>query len=488
MKLSEKITLRTLYLCQIFLRIILVLVPQTGYVHPDELFQSVEVLAGKFFDVECSPPWEFNRTFPIRSMTIPYFTIGMSYKFLRDTNNLSKAYFHQTFLSPYLLLVIPRMLMCLGSFLVDYSLYKICSNNNEKYKSRLVVLASSYVMIVYGCRTFSNTVELILFSALMFFVCESLTFSNIVMKNREYINFRYEQSKTTVEKAKFHKLKLFIVTDSYRNCLVISTISVLGFFNRPTFLAFAVIPVFFWLYRGIGSKSVTPLQFFNRIFVLALCTIPTFLFCILIDSFYYGYITWGEIAMSEVSINNFVFTPLNFLKYNTNSDNLAIHGLHPRSLHALVNIPLLFGVLGLCASYNLAKYLYWCFKKKFNLLPSIRSIKCLMNLSFVVPVALLSIFPHQKPRFLVPLVLPLIYLHGMTILPEPDDTLIEAPKMQIKAEPKKKKPSNSLLTVWLSIHADHEVVNLMKQKKDQYYYEEICIYRSNPQAHVTKQS
>lgn len=29
------------------LRIILVLVPQTGYIHPDEYFQSIEVLSGK---------------------------------------------------------------------------------------------------------------------------------------------------------------------------------------------------------------------------------------------------------------------------------------------------------------------------------------------------------------------------------------------------------------------------------------------------------
>ncbi|CAH1122830.1 unnamed protein product [Ceutorhynchus assimilis] len=48
------------------LRILLVIVPQTGYIHPDEYFQSVEVLAGKVFDVEHSPPWEFNTTLPIR--------------------------------------------------------------------------------------------------------------------------------------------------------------------------------------------------------------------------------------------------------------------------------------------------------------------------------------------------------------------------------------------------------------------------------------
>ncbi|XP_066141468.1 GPI mannosyltransferase 4 isoform X2 [Euwallacea fornicatus] len=55
-----------IYYCLGALRVLLVLTPQNGYIHPDEYFQSVEVLAGKIFDVEYSPPWEFNATQPIR--------------------------------------------------------------------------------------------------------------------------------------------------------------------------------------------------------------------------------------------------------------------------------------------------------------------------------------------------------------------------------------------------------------------------------------
>lgn len=31
----------------VLLRIVLVFIPQTGFIHPDEFFQSIEVLAGK---------------------------------------------------------------------------------------------------------------------------------------------------------------------------------------------------------------------------------------------------------------------------------------------------------------------------------------------------------------------------------------------------------------------------------------------------------
>nr|CAH7712229.1 unnamed protein product [Callosobruchus chinensis] len=445
---------RITYIYLAFLRVVLVFVPQIGYIHPDEFFQSVEVLIGKFLDVENSPPWEFDSAFPIRSMTVPYFTIGMCIKFLRDISNIGKAYLPNfTLLTPYSLLVAPRVLMCIFSFSVDFCLYKICLNNNESYKARLIILSSSYVMLVYGTRTFSNSIELYLFAILLYFVSESMTFSNILLRKKEYVNFRYEKSKTLAEKARFHKLKLFMASDSYRNCFYISTIAVIGFFNRPTFLAFAVIPIFFWLYRGIGSKTVTVLQFHARILVLIFCAIPSIVFCITIDSFYYSYITWGEIGVLDVSINNFVFTPLNFVRYNIDPKNLAKHGLHPRYLHLLVNVPLLYNILGLCAMETILRYIYLCYRKKFNHLPTVRSIKCLMIFSAISPLALLSIFPHQEPRFLIPLIVPLVYLHSHFLLPEPESSIIEAPRIHPADSSKASPPTYRSLKFWIISNA-----------------------------------
>ncbi|XP_060534871.1 GPI mannosyltransferase 4 [Cylas formicarius] len=452
MKYEELRWFRHWYLFFAALRVFLVMVPQTGYIHPDEYFQSLEVLIGKIFDVENNPPWEFNATLPIRSMVIPYFTIGMGYIFLRDVNNLTMKHLSLNVIQPYFLLVVPRFLMCALSFVVDYCLYKICLNNNEPYKARFLIMSSSYVILVYGCRTFSNTFEMVLFSALLYFVSESLTFSNILSRKREYINYRYDKSETLQEKAKFHKLKLYLTSDSYRNCLIISTVTVIGFFNRPTFLAFAVMPVFFWIYRGFGSKSTIFMQFHTRILFFALCCLPTFIFFILVDSFYYGYITWGEIGVLDVSINNFVVTPVNFLKYNSNSQNLAEHGLHPRFLHFLVNVPLLFNVLGIVALCKIAEYVFLCFRRNFQRLPSIRSIRCLMTASFLAPVSLLSIFPHQEPRFLIPSVLPLVYLHGKTILPEPDDALAKISEGAPPTTHVKKSRQFVLFRLWILVN------------------------------------
>lgn len=314
---------------------------------------------GRTFHVEHSPPWEFNTTLPIRGITIPYFTTGLSYVLLRNINPLAIEYLSVNLVTPYFLLVVPRLLVTIFSFVIDFCLKRICVNNNEKYKSRLFVLGTSYVTLTYGTRTFSNTTELILFAVMLYFVCESQTFSNELVRKQEYIKYRYDKSTTVTEKAKFHKLKLYLVSDNYRNCLVIASLTVFGLFNRPTFIGYAIMPVFFWIYRGVGEKRVSVTQFHTRILFFALCCIPAIIVNVLVDSFFYGYLTWGEIGVLHVSIDNFVVTPLNFLKYNLDTSNLQKHGLHPRWLHLLVNIPLLFNALGCVALFTLGKYFYW---------------------------------------------------------------------------------------------------------------------------------
>lgn len=365
-KLEKQFWRRYKLLCLV--RVLLVFLPQTGYIHPDEYFQSIEILAGKIkkinfklinikflgdtFDLDSNRPWEFNITFPVRSISIPYFTVGLSYKILKTIDIFVQPWLEKSIITPYVLLVIPRLFICLSSFLCDYCMYHTCVANNEKYKSRLLILSTSYIMLIYGSRTFSNTLEITFFSLLLYFVSESMIFSNVIVKHHEYFKRRYDNSETVVDKAKFHKMSLLLAPHSYRRFYIISTIVVLGFFNRPTFLCYALIPVFFWLYRSIGSKSITPLQFHSRSIVILLAAIPIVACLILIDSFYYGYLTWGEVGMLEVSIENFIVPCFNFIRYNWNEKNLEKHGKHPLYLHLFVNVPLLFNILGIFALFG----------------------------------------------------------------------------------------------------------------------------------------
>lgn len=174
----------------------------------------------------------------------------------------------------------------------------------------------------------------------------------------DYLSEKYTNARTGVERVKYYKLKASLPPHSLIHCTKIATITVAGIFNRPTFIAFAFAPIFFWLQRGLGSKSVGFADFHVRIFSFIGCCVPTTVFFILVDSFYFGYLTMAEIGNLDIGMKNFVVTPLNFLRYNANSKNLQEHGLHPHYLHFIINIPLLYNALGIIGLFTFGKMLY----------------------------------------------------------------------------------------------------------------------------------
>lgn len=80
-----------------------------------------------------------------------------------------------------------------------------------------------------------------------------------------------------------------------------------------------------------------------------------------------------------------------------------------------------------------------------------------MITSMTIPAALLSIFPHQEPRFLIPITVPLVYLHADDILTETDNTTIKITgSSQINKKHKSTssyKNQNYLMKFWLFINA-----------------------------------
>lgn len=86
------------------------------------------------------------------------------------------------------------------------------------------------------------------------------------------------------------------------------------------------------------------------------------------------------------------------------------------------------------------------------MLPTVRSIKGLMTLSFMAPLAVLSIFPHQEPRFLIPLIIPLVYLYSSNILPESDNVLVKLDVTITKKYNGSVKNSNVFMKLWLCVN------------------------------------
>ncbi|KAG6441834.1 hypothetical protein O3G_MSEX002068 [Manduca sexta] len=403
------------------IRFVLTILPQRGYIHPDEFFQNVEVMAGDILTVDVARTWEFNPNFPIRNIFVPKMIFGPPLHLIRLTNPFTKHYLNIDLRTPYYLLVIPRVFICLLSLINDYCLYRICVLYGQNFRNRLTIFASSYIVLVYCCRSFSNAFEMIFFSILLYLVAKCMFKSDNVIYHSEFLKEKYKAATNAVDKVKIFKLSTHLPAHSFNHVMLISAVVVIGIFNRPTFAGFAFPPVFFWLQRGLGSKIVGFKDFHYRILLFILSGAPIALLLILIDSGYYGYLTMADIESLKISWDNWVVTPLNFLRYNTDTKNLTEHGLHPRWLHLAVNVPLLFNVLGVLALITLSVNVYRFIRGQYKKLPRIQSITGLMLFSLIIPVALLSLFPHQEPRFIIPVLVPLVYLYGNHLHPNESD-------------------------------------------------------------------
>ncbi|XP_058461990.1 GPI mannosyltransferase 4 [Malaya genurostris] len=398
-----------------FLRVVLVFVPQVGYIHPDEFFQSLEVMAGDEYGLEVTRTWEFNRTFPIRSITIPYFGMKLPFSALRFVSMYSRYYFDVNLRGSYVTLVFPRLLMVLLSFVNDWSLRKICAAYGLQNQFRLLTLASSYVVLVYSTRTFTNSIEMAICSVLLYIVSDCMIHSNTVIYQREFLEEQYLKARNNIEKVKLFKLRMSLPSHSLNKCFLVATLCVAGVFNRPTFFLFGTPLVFHWLLRGMGTTMVSFTDFNIRMIALVLSAIPTLIFFIVVDSLYYGYLTPAELEHLDVGINNFVVTPLNFIRYNINPENTNQHGVHPYYLHLLVNIPILFGILGVIAVLSFAKMIYRFASNELANLPRAQSFVGLILSTIFFPILMLSTINHQEPRFLLPITLPLILLHAQKL-------------------------------------------------------------------------
>ncbi|NXA31080.1 PIGZ mannosyltransferase, partial [Eudromia elegans] len=365
------------------------LLPQAAYLHPDEFFQAPEVMAGDILNLQVYYPWEFLSSSPCRTVVFPLMTSGVTYWVIKCLQQLD---IWSGCINSYTLLVSPRLLFTILSFILDYSVYQLAPFWEADPWKALVLLAGSHVTLVFYTRTFANALEGLLFALLM-----------VLVSSRR-------SGGSSAEPTSSH---------------LIGIVTVAGFFNRPTFLAFALMPLLYWVGLNIDSQKSIKAGI-NHFLKLVPCACFTAAFFITADTWYFTSMKLDNICDFE---NNSLFeiiaqlnqkiivTPLNFLRYNLNPHNLAQHGSHPRVTHFMVNGIMLFGILHILAIGAGFKML----KKCIYIIPRIKSYhhgpsRILVNsdgnsillLFYFFPLAFLSLFSHQEPRFLIPVILPLV--------------------------------------------------------------------------------
>lgn len=391
------------------LRVVICFIPQTGYLHPDEFFQSSDIVGGNYFQSKVNPVWEFNTDKPIRCMLIPNLLNTIAFKL---------ATLIQSKPSAYLLIVAPKLIYTLLSFIIDISLYKLCQYYSSRglwYLPISIIFQSSFVCLGCLTRTLSNTPEVVLFSLLLVVVCQTIrpTFR---------ILFVTPTRSTPVNE------RIKTSTQLTSSCLVGILITI-GTFNRPTFPCFAFVPSIYWIMQSLKRNS------YDKTLTIQRVIIPLTLSAILIaipisayDTYYYNTTIDYHSLFKNLFTNlidyrfdkiylelksHWILTPYNFIMYNTNVNNLTKYGLHQPYTHMLFNVPFAFNILGLLFYGKLIQLLLG--SGYYRLIFSSHRVYALMLLSSLTSIILLSFIPHQEFRFLLPLIVPLVYAFAFNI-------------------------------------------------------------------------
>jgi GPI mannosyltransferase 4 len=367
----------------------------------------------------------------------------------------------------------PRMFMTLASLIVDMATLKVSEMCELDSSSILIALASSYISMVYLTRTLSNSIETILFALLLYAVIKSIKAQQILnekflmsMSNKsdpssvsltqtstiKEIDHKLAERKAPLKNNRndnhTNALKRLRLFDIYKFDYLGSTIGLIvcvGIFNRPTFILFALAPLSYWLLYGLdncSSKQQAITFVARRTLSLCACAMPfAFLFA-LFDTAYFNQTNNLEDLLYLVLQRKLIITPYNFFVYNSNKSNLAQHGQHPFYQHILFNCFLLFGInylLLVIISVQFFSHSTWLFLNKNasdhqlnstlskrkrliefikHLLSSafeiyfqiINNTFCFFAIGFTIPLILFTCIPHQEPRFLLPLLIPVILL------------------------------------------------------------------------------
>ncbi|ETO28749.1 hypothetical protein RFI_08378 [Reticulomyxa filosa] len=332
------------------------------------------------FNLDTFIPWEFggdgsgHATYPLSSKEI--YDQWFSYWLGEKTG--------------YLLFVVPRIYTFVISLLIDLAVFRICKLMNHSNPSSVLMLWSiNVVSIVFSTRTLSNTWELFLLVILVWFIIE------------------------------LRQLAVQTKSFAIRNALV-GGVFAIGIFVRFTFVVFAFPYLLFLtfdnliIWRNLSEQKVAVWKMTLYSSWCSLVLLISFLITSAIivqwdnDYFYRG--QRNGIAL---------ITPIQALLYNSKTDNLSAHGIHPFYLHLVINMQMLFGPMFVYLVFDVlqSRGLSSEFIDKLRIPLDKRMFYYALLANIFLSLFALSLVPHQEPRFLLPLLLPMSIITGPLLFP-----------------------------------------------------------------------
>eukprot|EP00850_Spirogloea_muscicola_P000057 SM000001S04459 [mRNA] locus=s1:340581:344248:+ [translate_table: standard] len=290
--------------------------------------------------------------------------------------------------------------------MTDAAAFRLCSRLGVPRMGRALTLASAWPLLVLQVRPFSNSLEAVLLALTLIVAVDA---DGVVHAQSAEEPLHAEDSQVREEDRRqvtplteapevAGDRRRQVLRRKLLACCVVGAVTALGFFIRFTFVLFA-LPVGLYVVLDASWAPLADCGYGRArgMVARALAGAGGFLLCssmlVFCDSIYFCSLsfTWDKLdfhLLKNLAKLKVVITPLNGIIYNSKFSNLAIHGLHPHYLHALVNLPLLFGPLAMAALKGAGAHL--------KMLTTITG----MSLSL------------QEPRFLLPMLLPLAVLYG----------------------------------------------------------------------------
>jgi len=344
--------MRAWYAALLGLRVLLALAPSPSTIHPDEFRQSADVASAWLHGTAEDLPWEFNAAHLARSYTGVVASVGPSIG-LASVLNWPGAWMLWTV----------RLWSLALTVVGDWAFYQACKDDDA-----LLLRASSWVSLVLLARTFSNSLEALVLDALL--CVAAMAPSTRSATKRGAIG---------------------------------GALVAFGFFVRITFCAFAFAIVLYAVHEqwAFDRQARNKKPQASSLVELARRQANTVRF---LASSAAGALAVGAacVAVDSLVVGAFVVAPVNNLAYNVQSSNLAKHGLHPRYTHVLVNAQLMFGPLFLLALYRVGVAAAAALATTARAMDMSRQ-QCMHAGVIVFGLSALSLFPHQEPRFLAPL-------------------------------------------------------------------------------------
>ncbi|KAL9180374.1 hypothetical protein ACHAXT_008344 [Thalassiosira profunda] len=262
---------------------------------------------------------------------------------------------------------------------VDHALTSV-ARDAYKYGPpfKAIVLASSWPCLVFGVRPFTNNLEAMALVFLLMIANVGASSGGIIL------------------------------------LLLVGATCAVGIFVRFTFAFFAFPVVLIFLWNRCEKVECRLGGFLSDGLWMTLSFLIVSSAFVWVDARYYSWqasLACGDSSCAETpsGIQNALkyVAPLNAFRYNSKSANLAEHGLHPRITHAAVNVPMLFGPLAFAMYSSIAIQSKWC---------GGLSLSMACQMSMLAGLLVLSCAPHQEPRFLLPILVPLALLYGHKVV------------------------------------------------------------------------